>query len=223
MAETLEDGAARREYLTYVFVGAGYAGLEGLAELQDFAADVDRPLPALPRAPGMRWILVEAGERVMPEIPREARRVRRARAARPRHRDPHEHDARGGHRRHGAPVRRRGGPDAHARLDGGRQAAPGRRAARPAARPSAGGSQSTRTCRSPGHDERVGDRRLRRGARSRAQGRAVPADRAARDPPGPRRRAQRRRGARRAAGASGRSATRRRASSSTWAAARRSR
>ena len=39
-AETLEDGDARREYLTYVFVGAGYAGLEGIAELQDFVADV---------------------------------------------------------------------------------------------------------------------------------------------------------------------------------------
>ncbi len=39
MAETLEDPALRAEYLTYVFVGGGYAGVEGLAELQDFAAD----------------------------------------------------------------------------------------------------------------------------------------------------------------------------------------
>ena len=68
IAETLEDGDARREYLTYVFVGAGYAGLEGLAELQDFAADV---IDLYPRCSvtGMRWILVEATERVMPEIP----------------------------------------------------------------------------------------------------------------------------------------------------------
>jgi NADH:ubiquinone reductase (H+-translocating) len=67
IAETLEDGDARREYLTYIFVGAGYAGLEGLAELQDFAADV---MDLYPRCSvsGMRWILVEAGERVMPEI-----------------------------------------------------------------------------------------------------------------------------------------------------------
>jgi len=67
IAETLEDGDARREYLTYVFVGAGYAGLEGLAELQDFAADV---IDLYPRCgvTGMRWILVEASERVMPEI-----------------------------------------------------------------------------------------------------------------------------------------------------------
>jgi NADH dehydrogenase len=67
VAETLEDGDARREYLTYVFVGAGYAGLEGLAELQDFAADVMDLYPRC-RVTGMRWILVEATERVMPEI-----------------------------------------------------------------------------------------------------------------------------------------------------------
>lgn len=67
-AETLEDGAARREFLTYVFVGAGYAGLEGLAELQDFVADI---LDLYPRCSvtGVRWILVEAGPRVMHEIP----------------------------------------------------------------------------------------------------------------------------------------------------------
>ncbi|MGH2840342.1 MAG: NAD(P)/FAD-dependent oxidoreductase, partial [Solirubrobacteraceae bacterium] len=67
MAETLEDGNARREHLTYVFVGAGYAGLEGIAELQDFVADV---LDLYPRCgvTGMRWILVEANDRVMPEI-----------------------------------------------------------------------------------------------------------------------------------------------------------
>src|SRR5918911_636340 len=38
-AETLEDPAERGAWLTYIFVGAGYAGLEGLAELQDFVAD----------------------------------------------------------------------------------------------------------------------------------------------------------------------------------------
>ena len=51
-AETLEDPAEREAWLTYVFVGAGYAGLEGLAELQDFAARRDRPLPALPHRRG---------------------------------------------------------------------------------------------------------------------------------------------------------------------------
>ena len=45
-AEVEDDPAVRRELLTYVFVGAGYAGVEGLAELQDLAADVDRALSA---------------------------------------------------------------------------------------------------------------------------------------------------------------------------------
>jgi NADH dehydrogenase len=67
-AETVEDPAVRQAWLTYVFVGAGYAGLEGLAELQDFAADVIDLYPRC-RTQGMRWILVEARDRVMPEIP----------------------------------------------------------------------------------------------------------------------------------------------------------
>jgi NADH dehydrogenase len=67
-AETVEDPAVRQAWLSYVFVGAGYAGLEGLAELQDFAADVIDLYPRC-RTQGMRWILVEARDRVMPEIP----------------------------------------------------------------------------------------------------------------------------------------------------------
>src|ERR687895_64254 len=66
-AESVEDEATRRALLTYVFVGAGYAGLEGLAELQDFAADVVDLYPRS-RVQGLRFILVEARDRVMPEI-----------------------------------------------------------------------------------------------------------------------------------------------------------
>jgi NADH:quinone reductase (non-electrogenic) len=67
LANATEDPARREQLLTYVFVGGGYAGLEALAELQDFAADA---MDAYPRARlhGMRWILVEATERVLPEI-----------------------------------------------------------------------------------------------------------------------------------------------------------
>ncbi len=66
-AETIEDHEARHSLLTYVFVGAGYAGVEGLAELQDFATDV---LDLYPRCKlhGVRFMLVEARERLMPEI-----------------------------------------------------------------------------------------------------------------------------------------------------------
>jgi NADH dehydrogenase len=67
IAETVHDAETRAEYLTFVFVGAGYAGLEGLAELQDFMSDVIDLYPRC-RVQGMRWILVEARERVMPEV-----------------------------------------------------------------------------------------------------------------------------------------------------------
>jgi NADH:ubiquinone reductase (H+-translocating) len=67
-AEELDDPEQRRQYLTFVYVGAGYAGLEGIAELQDYVADVIDRYPRC-RLDGTRWILVEATDRVMPEIP----------------------------------------------------------------------------------------------------------------------------------------------------------
>jgi NADH:ubiquinone reductase (H+-translocating) len=76
IVETLEAANAserperREELLTYVFVGGGYAGLEALAELQDFAVDAMERYPRA-RLHGMRWILVEATDRVLPEIDAE--------------------------------------------------------------------------------------------------------------------------------------------------------
>ena len=67
IAETVPDAETRAELLTFVFVGAGYAGLEGLAELQDFMSDVIDLYPRC-RVQGMRWLLIEAKERVMPEV-----------------------------------------------------------------------------------------------------------------------------------------------------------
>jgi NADH dehydrogenase len=69
-ANASEDPARRDELLTYVFVGGGYAGLEALAELQDFAAEAMESYPRA-RLHGMRWVLVEASDRVLPEIDRE--------------------------------------------------------------------------------------------------------------------------------------------------------
>ena len=69
-ANASEDPARRAELLTYVFVGGGYAGLEALAELQDFAADAMEHYPRA-RLQGMCWILVEAADRVLPEIASE--------------------------------------------------------------------------------------------------------------------------------------------------------
>jgi NADH dehydrogenase len=68
IGESLEDQLLRAEYLGFVFVGAGYAGVEGLAELQDFAAEAIQSYPRC-RVQGMRWVLVEAGERIMQEVP----------------------------------------------------------------------------------------------------------------------------------------------------------
>jgi NADH:ubiquinone reductase (H+-translocating) len=69
IAESLEDPARRAEYLGFVFVGAGYAGVEGLAELQDFAAQAIDLYPRC-RAQGMRWVLAEAKDRIMQEVPK---------------------------------------------------------------------------------------------------------------------------------------------------------
>jgi NADH dehydrogenase len=66
-AEACTDPAKMDQLLGFVFVGAGYAGLEGIAELQDFADDVLDHYPRC-KVHGMRFVLVEARGRVMPEI-----------------------------------------------------------------------------------------------------------------------------------------------------------
>src|ERR1700677_3401228 len=69
IAESVGDPGLRAQYLGFVFVGAGYAGVEGLADLQDFAAQAIELYPRC-RAQGMRWVLVEARDRIMQEVPR---------------------------------------------------------------------------------------------------------------------------------------------------------
>ena len=61
------DGAER--HLTFVFVGAGYAGVEALAELSDLVRDALRHYPEL-RGATQRWVLVDAAPSILPEIPR---------------------------------------------------------------------------------------------------------------------------------------------------------
>ena len=67
LANATEDPEVRDRLLRFVFVGGGYAGLEALAELQDFAADAMRHYPRA-RLHGMHWMLIEAKDRVLPEI-----------------------------------------------------------------------------------------------------------------------------------------------------------
>lgn len=67
LAETVRDPRRLDELLTFVFVGGGYAGLEAIAELQDFATDAIEKYPAA-REHGLRWLLVEAADRVLREL-----------------------------------------------------------------------------------------------------------------------------------------------------------
>jgi NADH dehydrogenase len=66
-ANATDDPARQDELLTFVFVGGGYSGLEAMAELQDFAVDAMSRYPKA-RLHGMRWILIDAADRVLPEI-----------------------------------------------------------------------------------------------------------------------------------------------------------
>jgi NADH dehydrogenase len=55
--------------LGFVFVGAGYAGVEALGELNDMAHAALRSYPTLRRVQ-QRWVLVDAAPKILPEIPR---------------------------------------------------------------------------------------------------------------------------------------------------------
>jgi NADH dehydrogenase len=67
LAEGLDDKQERADYLSFVFVGGGYAGLEGIAELQGFARDAIKRYPRC-RETGTRFMLIDAAPRVMTEI-----------------------------------------------------------------------------------------------------------------------------------------------------------
>jgi NADH dehydrogenase len=66
--EEVDEERVRR-HLSFVFVGAGYAGVEALAELSDLVRDALRFYPRLKGAP-QRWVLVDAAPKILPEIPR---------------------------------------------------------------------------------------------------------------------------------------------------------
>ena len=67
-ADAVVDPAVARRHLTFVFVGAGYAGVEALAELADLVRDALRYYPRL-REVEQRWVLVDAAPKILPEIP----------------------------------------------------------------------------------------------------------------------------------------------------------
>ena len=66
-ASTTVDPRLRRRLLTFLVVGGGYAGIEALAELADMARYATRYYADI--APDdLRWVLVEAAGRIMPEV-----------------------------------------------------------------------------------------------------------------------------------------------------------
>src|SRR5437763_3521884 len=68
-AAAAPTAAHRRRELTFVFVGAGYAGVEALAELSDLARDALRYYPEEVQATPQHWVLVDAAPKILPEIP----------------------------------------------------------------------------------------------------------------------------------------------------------
>jgi NADH dehydrogenase len=70
--QQLERAAIRpdaAEELGFVFIGAGYAGVEAMGELNDLAHAALRYYPMLRGIP-QRWVLVDAASKILPEIPR---------------------------------------------------------------------------------------------------------------------------------------------------------
>jgi NADH:ubiquinone reductase (H+-translocating) len=67
-ADVAANETHRQRELSFVFIGAGYAGVEALAELADLVRDAIRYYPALRHAP-QRWVLVDAAPKILPEIP----------------------------------------------------------------------------------------------------------------------------------------------------------
>ena len=108
--------------LGFVFVGAGYAGVEALAELNDLAHAALRYYPAL-RDVKQRWVLVDAAPTILADIPRKLGSYA-ARKLEQRGVEIHvgETLAPTTARRRSSPAARRAGP--HARLDGRVKASP---------------------------------------------------------------------------------------------------
>jgi NADH dehydrogenase len=66
-ASSTVDPELRRKVLTFTFVGGGFAGIEALAELEDMARYAIRYYDNI-EASDLRWVLVEAAGRILPEV-----------------------------------------------------------------------------------------------------------------------------------------------------------
>ncbi|MEV4284312.1 FAD-dependent oxidoreductase [Nonomuraea bangladeshensis] len=66
-AVSTDDEQVRRRALTFVVVGGGFSGVEALAEMQGLADEAVRHHAGVEPA-DLSWTLVEAGERILPEL-----------------------------------------------------------------------------------------------------------------------------------------------------------
>src|SRR3954447_25989128 len=72
-ASVLEPGPVRRRLLTVTFVGGGFTGVEGFGELLSLATALLRSYPEID-ASELRFHLVEASDRILPEVTERAAR-----------------------------------------------------------------------------------------------------------------------------------------------------
>ncbi len=67
IASSTRDAEVREAALTFVFVGGGYAGVEALGELENMARYAVRYYHNI-RPDDLKWVLVEASDRILPEV-----------------------------------------------------------------------------------------------------------------------------------------------------------
>lgn len=70
IASSTRDAGVREAALTFVFVGGGYAGVEAIGELENMARYAVRYYGDI-RPEEMKWVLVEASNRILPEVGEE--------------------------------------------------------------------------------------------------------------------------------------------------------
>lgn len=72
-ADVEEDPERRRKLLTIVIIGGGLVGVELMGELTEFVHNLLRSYPRIPREL-LRFVLIEAHDRIMPEMEEELSR-----------------------------------------------------------------------------------------------------------------------------------------------------
>ncbi|MFD7444395.1 NAD(P)/FAD-dependent oxidoreductase [Streptomyces sp. NPDC059909] len=70
IASSTREPALRDAALTFVFVGGGFAGVEALGELEDMARYATRYYHNI-KPEDLKWVLVEASDRILPEVGEE--------------------------------------------------------------------------------------------------------------------------------------------------------